>query len=89
MDRVVLDVLGPLSTTGRGNRYTLAVSDYFTKLPKAFAIRDHKAPTVARKLVDEWATGICGAIQNLHQDQGRDFEIPVFQHMATINAGSE
>ena len=65
MERVALDVLGPLPTTGRGNRYTLAVSYFFTKWPEAFAIGNHKAPTVARKLVDEWLTRYA-AMQNLH-----------------------
>ena len=83
MERVALDVLGPLPTTGRGNRYILVVSDYFTKWPEAFAIEDHKAPTVAKKLVNEWVTRY-GVIQNLHSDQGRDFESQVFQHMATM-----
>ena len=65
MERVALDVLGPLPTTGRGNRYTVAVSYYFTKWPKAFAIGNHKSPTVARKLIDEWLTRYA-AMQNLH-----------------------
>ena len=56
MERVALDILGPLPTMGRGNRYTLAVSYYFPKWPEAFAIGNHKASTVARKLVDEWLT---------------------------------
>ncbi len=31
MERVALDILGPLPETLRGNKYVLVVTDYFTR----------------------------------------------------------
>jgi hypothetical protein len=52
MERVALDVLGPLMETKNGHCYILVVSDYFTRWTEAYPIPDHKAPMVAAKLVD-------------------------------------
>ena len=38
MERVAIDVLGPLPKTNAGNQYILIAQDYFTKWPEAFAI---------------------------------------------------
>ena len=35
MNRVAVDVLGPLPRTSRGNRYVLVAIDYFTKWIKS------------------------------------------------------
>lgn len=83
MERVALDVLGPLPMTSRGNRYILVVSDYFTRWPEAYATENHKAPTVASKLVNEWVSRF-GVMQHLHSDQGRDFESKIFQTMTEM-----
>ena len=31
LERVAMDILGPLPVTERGNRYVLVIGDYFTK----------------------------------------------------------
>lgn len=54
MERVAMDVTGPLPRTERGNRFIIVVSDYFTRWPDAYAVADHEAETVAQKLIDEW-----------------------------------
>ena len=46
MERIAIDVLGPLPVTERGSKYLLVAIDYFTKWPEAFAI----ATTVAKVL---------------------------------------
>lgn len=38
MKRVAIDILGPLPTTDKGNRYILVLCDCFTKCTEAFAI---------------------------------------------------
>ena len=52
-DRCVIDAVGPLTVTSRGNRYILVLSDYLTKYVEAIAVPDIKAETVARVLFDE------------------------------------
>ena len=69
MERVALDILGPLPTTPAGNKYILVVSEYFSKWVEAFAIPDQEASTVANLLVREV---ICrfGVPLFIHSDQG-------------------
>ena len=50
--RIAIDLVGPLPSTARGNRYILSVTDYFSKWAEAFALRNAEAKTVARVLVD-------------------------------------
>ncbi|MES9902836.1 MAG: reverse transcriptase domain-containing protein [Sedimenticola sp.] len=82
-ERIAMDIVGPIPTTSDGNRFILVVSDYFTKWPEAFALKDHKALTVAQILVDEI---ICryGIPSRLHCDQGRDFESRVIQEVCRL-----
>ncbi len=82
-EKVALDILGPLPATKRGNKYILVVSEYFTKWTEAYPIRNHKARTVAGKLVDEF---ICryGAPYSIHSDQGREFESRIFKETCKL-----
>eukprot|EP00117_Sycon_ciliatum_P026749 scpid51688/ scgid5115/ Gypsy retrotransposon integrase-like protein 1 len=52
LQRVGMDIMGPLPVTPRGNRYILVVGDYFTKWYEAFPLPDIRAETVARYFVD-------------------------------------
>ncbi|CAI5671880.1 unnamed protein product [Oreochromis niloticus] len=47
MERIALDIMGPLNETERRNRYVLVIQDYFTKWTEAFPIPDERAATVA------------------------------------------
>ena len=49
---VAMDIL-ELPVTQRGKKYILLVSDYFTRWPEAVPVKDQKAETVARALVEE------------------------------------
>ena len=46
MQRVALDILGPLPETERGNKYVLVVGDYFSKWIEAYPVPDERAETV-------------------------------------------
>ena len=71
-DVVGVDILGPLPTTDDGNKYVVVFSDYLSKWPEAFALKDAKAETIARVFVEEL---ICrhSAPVKLLSDQGRNF----------------
>jgi transposase InsO family protein len=77
MGRMALDIVGPLPVTDGNNRFNLVVDDYFTKWVEAFAIPNHKAETVAEKLVDKVFCRF-GTPRVIHTDQGRDFESHLF-----------
>uniref|UniRef100_A0A3Q3NHK6 Gypsy retrotransposon integrase-like protein 1 n=1 Tax=Mastacembelus armatus TaxID=205130 RepID=A0A3Q3NHK6_9TELE len=77
MERVGVDILGPFPVTDAGNRFVLVAMDYFTKWPEAYAVPDQSAATSARVLVDGMFTRF-GVPEELHSDQGRNFESRVF-----------
>ncbi len=63
LEKIALDILGPLPTGKRGNKYILVVADYFTKWTEAYALRNHTAANVAKKLVEEF---ICKVRVTIH-----------------------
>ena len=83
VERVAIDLLGPLPRSGQGNQYVMVVGDYQTKWMEAFALPDAKAATVAKKLVEEF---VCryGVPQELHSDQGTNFESELFAEMCKL-----
>ena len=83
MQRVAIDVLGPLTETTNGNRFIIIVSDYFTKWTEAYAVPNHKAETIANKIIQEFFNRF-GLPEIIHTDQGRDFESKLFQEMCHI-----
>jgi len=80
MERVAVDVVGPLPCSDGGNRYVLTAIDYFTKWPEAYAIPDQEAETVVEALVGGMFSRF-GVPETIHSDQGRNFESRVFAAM--------
>ncbi|MES9883153.1 MAG: RNase H-like domain-containing protein [Sedimenticola sp.] len=78
MEKVAVDLLGPLPVTNRGNRYVLTIVDLFTKWTEAVAIPDAEASTVATALIDNFITRM-GAPLILLSDLGKCFEAKLFQ----------
>ena len=77
MERIAIDILGPLTITDKGNKYILVIADYFSKWTEAFPMPDQEASTVADLLVKEV---ICwfGVPLLIQSDQGRNFESALF-----------
>ena len=69
--RVGIDLLGPLKTSKKGNRYIVTCTDYFSKRIEAETIPDKCANTVAKFLLSL----ICrfGCFSICHSNQGREF----------------
>ena len=53
LDRLSTDILGPCPESSQGNKYALAVTDYFTKWVEIFAIPDQSAVTCAGVILNE------------------------------------
>ena len=47
MERIAMDVLGPLPESTTGNKYIVIIANYFIKWPEAFAIPNQEATTIA------------------------------------------
>ena len=54
MERIAIDVLGPLPKTDDGNKYLLMCMDYFTKWPEVYPIANQEAETIAKLLVEQF-----------------------------------
>ena len=67
-----MDIVGPLPTTPRLNKYILVITDYLTKWPEAIALPDQSATTVAGAYVNHV---ICrhGSPEALITDRGANF----------------
>ena len=83
LERVALDITGPWPVSNSGNRYTLVVSDYFTKWAEAYPIPDQEAKTVAEVFVNQFVARF-GAPMLIHTDQGRNFESKLFKEMCHL-----
>ena len=83
MQRIAMDILGPLPQTSRLNKYVLVIFDYFTKWSEALPMPDKEAATVAHLLVNEF---ICrfGVPEMLHTDQGKNFESTLIAEMCHL-----
>ena len=83
MERIAIDVMGPLTTTERGNKYILVISDYFSKWTESYPMPNQEAEMVANILVREFVARF-GVQRQLHTDQGRNFESKLFQEKCKI-----
>ena len=83
MEVVAADILGPLPESEAGNSYILVAGDYFTKWMETYAIPNEETTTIAKKLVDEMFCRFSPPEQ-LHSDQGRQFESTLMKEICDI-----
>lgn len=83
MERLAVDILGPLPETLRKSKYILVVGDYFSKWTEAYALPNQEAESLAKVLVEQWVCRF-GAPRSIHSDQGRNFESTLFKEMCQL-----
>lgn len=83
LDRIGIDIIGPLPMTPRKNKYILVIGDYFTRWMEAYAIPHQHADMVAQKLVMEFIARF-GIPLELHTDQGKNFESDLFKSVCKL-----
>ena len=83
MERIAIDVMGPLTETDRDNKYILVISDDFTKWTESYPMPNQEAETVANVVVREFISRF-GVPRQLHTDQGWNFESKFFQEVCRI-----
>ncbi|UYV84785.1 K02A2.6-like [Cordylochernes scorpioides] len=83
VERIAIDIMGPLPRSDKGNRYNLVAMDYFTKWPEAFPLADQEAETVAETLISQFFSRF-GVPMQIHTDQGRNFESRLFAQMCKL-----
>ncbi|MEL6209467.1 MAG: integrase, partial [Pseudomonadota bacterium] len=82
-ERVHVDLVGPLPTTGHGNRYILVAVDALTKWTELFAIPDKKARTVAEVIVEELLMRH-GCFSSLITDRGAEFNNTLLRDVCAL-----
>lgn len=83
MQRITIDVTGPLTATDRGNNCVLGISNYLTKWTESYPMLNQEAETVADIVVHEFISRF-GVLRQIHNDQGRNLESRLFQEMCNI-----
>ena len=83
IERIVMDVKGPVVKTKRGNRFFIAFVDLASRWVEAFALRNHSVATISRVLVEEVFTRH-GAPSLIISDQGTDLMSHLFQEAISI-----
>lgn len=82
MEKVWINILGPLPLTHQKVKCILVISDVFTKWTEAIPFPDQEATTGTKAFVDTFV-GRFGTQLQVYSDQGQNFEAKVFQDMCT------
>ncbi|VDI36625.1 Hypothetical predicted protein [Mytilus galloprovincialis] len=80
MERIGMDLLGPLPQSRQGNKYILIVSDYFTRWIEAYPIPDIHAHTICRVFIAEFISRY-GIPRQIHTDRGTQFTSQLFKEI--------
>ena len=72
LQRVEIDIIGPLPKTKPENQYILTVQCSFTKWLEAYLLANQKAVTCARAIMDNWVTRF-RMPDSIHSDQVANF----------------
>ena len=67
MQRLHIDIVGPLLQTKRGSRFILTLQCSFTKWVEAYAIPNQRASTCAKGLVKNWTCRF-RVLDSMHSD---------------------
>ncbi|CAG2198006.1 unnamed protein product [Mytilus edulis] len=82
LERVAIDILGPLPKTHSGYRYILVLTDYFTRWAEAYPMIGLTAEEVAEIFVSQFVSRF-GVPKQLHTDRGTQFESKLFQDLCS------
>ena len=80
--RLAMDVVGPLPRTATGKQYVLVISDYATRYPEAYAMRNVSAPAVAEKLIDLFSH--YRVPREILSDQGTNFMSKLLKEIYSV-----
>ena len=83
MEITAMDILGPFPETANGNKYILVFSDYFTRWPEAYAIKNQTAEVIAQIFVEHIVFRY-GVPKKLLTDQGANFTGGVLKSICEI-----
>ena len=83
LDRVHIDILGPITTSENGNRYVLMLVDQFTKWLECWPLPNQTAEIVASRVVKGFISRF-GCPLEIHSDQGSNFDSALFKSVCSL-----
>ena len=83
LERVHMDILGPLVRSQKGNLYILVIVDQFSKWVECIPVPDISAETTARVVVNEFISRF-GCPLMIFTDQGRNFDGELFRCLCKL-----
>ena len=78
-----MDILGPLPTSNKCNKYILVLVDGFTKWTEAYALPNQEAKTIVEVIVNEFVCRFGTPLQIL-SDQGSNFQADIFSQVCNF-----
>lgn len=78
-EKIVVDCVGPLPRTRKGNEYLLTVMDSATRYPEAFPLRNITTKTILKPLLNMFTSK--GIPKQIQTDQGTNFTSQAFQRV--------
>ena len=72
LEKISMDIVGPIPETKFGNLYIFTIQDNFTKYSLAIPLPNHQAGTIVDTIVKKFIC-IFGSPKGVLTDQGRDF----------------
>lgn len=83
LERIAINILGPLPETERGNKYIMVMADYFTKWKESYPVPYKEAMMIAGALIDNFIC--CFRVPKcIHTDQGRNSESVLFKEVCSL-----
>ena len=79
--KIVIDVVGPLPKTKKGNQYILTILDPTTRYPEAFPLKNITSKIIVSKLTTMFTT--FGIPQEIQSDRGSNFTSDLFKAVIT------
>src|ERR1700722_230069 len=80
--RLAMDIVGPLETSAKGNRFILTVIDMHSRYPHAVALRSVESKKVADELLKIFSNiGIC---EEILSDLGTNFTSKIMKDFCTM-----
>lgn len=79
--KIIIDVVGPLPKTKKGNQYILTILDPTTRYPEAFPLKNITSKSIVSKLTTMFTT--FGIPQEIQSDRGSNFTSDLFKAVLT------
>ena len=83
LDRFATEILGSFPESTQGNKYVLAVTNYFIKWVEIFAIPDQSVVTCAEVNLDKVIGHYCCPYE-IHLDQGWNYKSIIFAKLCQL-----